>query len=61
MNPSIFKPKQFVENFVENITRRRGAESVLAPAKYAASVEMMPIRLVVSITYEQYPTRTGLN
>ena len=60
MNPSIIRPKQPVENFVEKITRARGAESVLAPAKNAAPVEMVPINLVFSITYEQRPARIGL-
>jgi hypothetical protein len=55
MNPSIFRPKQFVENSVEKITRAGRAESVLEPAKNAALVEMMPINLVFSITYEQRP------
>ena len=55
MNPSIFRPKQPVENFVEKITRARGAESVLAPAKNAAPMDMIPISLVFSITYERCP------
>jgi hypothetical protein len=60
MNPSIFRPKQPVENFVEKITRARGAESVLAPAKNAAPMDMIPISLVFSITYEQHPVGIGL-
>ena len=60
MNPSIFRPKQLVENSVEKITRTRGAESVLAPAKNAVPVEMMPINLGFSITYEQHPMLIGL-
>jgi hypothetical protein len=60
MNPSIFRPKQPVENFVEKVTRTRGAKSVLAPAKNAAPMEMMPINLVFSITYEQHPMGIGL-
>jgi len=55
MNPSIIRPKQPVENFVEKVTRTRGAESALAPAKNAAPVELMPISLVFSITYERCP------
>jgi hypothetical protein len=60
MNPSIFRAKQPVENFVEKITRPRGAESVLAPAKNAAPMEMMPINLGFSITYEEPLMRIGL-
>jgi hypothetical protein len=60
MNPSIIRPKQPVENFVEKAMQTRGAESALAPAKNAAPVEMMPISLVFSITYERRPTRIGL-
>jgi hypothetical protein len=60
MNPSIFRPKRLVENSVEKIMRTRGVESVLAPAKNAASVEMMLISLVFSVTYEQHPRRIGL-
>jgi hypothetical protein len=55
MNPSIFRPKQLVENFVEKITRARGAGSLLTPAKNAAPVKMMPISLVFSSTYERLP------
>jgi hypothetical protein len=60
MNPSIIRPKQPVENFVEKITRTRGAESVLAPAKNAVPMKMMLINLGFSITYGQQPTRIGL-
>jgi len=60
VNPSIFMRKEPVENFVEKITRTRGAESVLARAKNAAPVQMTPISLVFSITYEQHPMRIGL-
>jgi len=60
MNPSIFRAKQPVENFVEKITRPRGAESVLAPAKNAAPMKMMPINLAFSITYEELPIRIEL-
>ena len=60
MNPSIIRPKQPVENFVEKVTWTRGAESALAPAKNAAPVELMPISLVFSITYEQHPVGIGL-
>jgi hypothetical protein len=60
MNPSIFRAKQSVENFVEKVTRTRGAESVLAPAKNAAPMEMMLINPVFSITYEQHPMGIGL-
>ena len=55
MNPSIIRPKQPVENFVEKAMQTRGAESALAPAKNAAPVELMPISLVFSITYERCP------
>ncbi len=61
MNPSIFRAKQPVENFVEKVARTRGAESVLAPAKNAAPMEMMVINPVFSITYEQHPIGIGLN
>jgi hypothetical protein len=60
MNPSVFRPKQLVENSVEKITGGRGAESMLAPAKNAAPMEMIPINLVFSITYEQHPMGIGL-
>jgi hypothetical protein len=60
MNPSIFRPKQLVENSVENIARTRGVESLLTPAKNAAPMQIMPINLVFSITYERRPTRIGL-
>jgi len=59
MNPGICRPKQLVENSVEKMTRTRKAESVLAPAKNAAPVEMMPINPFFSITYEQHPMRIG--
>jgi hypothetical protein len=59
MNPNIIRPKRPVENFVEKGTRARGTESVLAPAKNAAPVEMMPINLVFSITYERSHKRIG--
>jgi hypothetical protein len=59
MNPCIFRAKQSVENFVEKVTRTRGAESVLAPAKNAAPMEMMLINLVFSITYEYHPMGIG--
>ncbi len=52
MNPSIIRAKQPVENFVEKATQTRGVESLLAPAKNAAPVEMMPVKLVFSVTYE---------
>jgi hypothetical protein len=55
MNASIIRPKQPVEKFVEKVTRTRGAESALAPAKNAVPVQMMPISLVFSITYERRP------
>jgi len=60
MNPSVFKPKQLVENSVEKIARTREAESALAPAKNAAPVEMMPINPLFSTTYEQHPKRSGI-
>ena len=60
MNPSIFRPKQSVENFVEKVTRSRGAESVLAPAKNAAPMEIVPINPVFSITYERPCMEIGL-
>jgi hypothetical protein len=59
MNPSIFKPKQPVENSVQKNTRTREAESALAPAKNAAPMEMMPISPFLSISYEQHPMRIG--
>jgi hypothetical protein len=60
MNPSIFRLKQPVENFVEKVTRTQGAESVLAPAKNAAPMNTVPINLVFSITYEQHSMGIGL-
>ena len=60
MNPRIFRAKRPVENFVEKVTRTRGAESVLAPAKNAAPMEMVLINPVFSITYEHHPMGIGL-
>jgi hypothetical protein len=60
MNPSIFRPKQLVENSVEKIRRIRPAANLLAPAKNAAAVEMLPMNILFSINYEQDPMRFGL-
>jgi hypothetical protein len=38
MNPSIFNPKQAVENFVEKITLPQMALTALGPARNAAPV-----------------------
>jgi hypothetical protein len=60
MNPSIFRPKQLVENFVENIQRYLQTANLLVPAQNAAVVEILPINIVFSINYEQHPMRFGL-
>jgi hypothetical protein len=60
MNPSVFRPKQLVENYVENIRRHRQIANLLAPAKNAAAVEILPVNIVFSINYEPDPMRFGL-
>jgi hypothetical protein len=60
MNPSIFRPKELVENSVENIRRTRKAATLLAPAKNAAGVAMLPISALFSINYKQVTRRFGL-
>jgi hypothetical protein len=60
VNPSIFKPKQLVENFVEKIAAARPLASVLAAAKNAAPVQMLSINILFSTTYEQHPMRFRL-
>jgi hypothetical protein len=60
MNSSIFRPKQLVENFVEKNNTLRPTSGLLAPAKNAAPVEMLPINILFSITYEQPQMLFGL-
>jgi hypothetical protein len=60
MNPSIFRPKQLVENSVEKIRRIGPPANLLAPAKNAAVAEMLPINGSFSINYEQDLMRFGL-
>jgi hypothetical protein len=60
MNPSIFRPKQLVENFVEKNHTPCPTADLLAPAKNAAPVEMLPINILFSITYEQPQVLFGL-
>jgi hypothetical protein len=59
MNPSIFKPKELVENFVEKIAAAHPLASVLAAAKNAAPVQMLAINVVFSMTYGQSPMAFG--
>jgi hypothetical protein len=59
MNASIFGPKQLVENFVEKTSRSRLAVSPRAPAKNAASIQMLTINILFSITYKQFSPRLG--
>jgi hypothetical protein len=61
MNPSIFKPKQLVENSVEKARCTGAAASLLTPAKNAAVVEMQTIIILFTGTYEQRPVPFGLN
>jgi hypothetical protein len=60
MNSSVFGPKELVENFVEKTNGTRPTASLLAPAKNAAPIEMLPINILFSITYEQRPRRFEL-
>jgi hypothetical protein len=55
MKASIFRPKRLVEKSVEKILRTHPAPSLLAPAKNAAPVEMLPINVLFSITYRRQP------
>jgi hypothetical protein len=60
MNPSIFRPKELVENSVEKISRTCSTLSLLAPAKNAAPIETLPTNTLFSVIYEQPCMRSGL-